>query len=319
MPFDIISMGPLLVELIRAEKGRTFEKAGTFCGPYASGDTPIFINAAAKMGSRCGFVGSAGDDGFGKCVCDRMRESGVDMSKVLVVDGAYTGSAFVYYNEDETRKFMYHLEGSGSAVMFDDGDDLTEYFKGCKWVHYTGFTMESSPRAKELVFKTMALLDKSTKISFDPNLRGKEDVAALCGPVIDRADLILPSIGEAGEYFGADDDTGCRKWMDMGKLVVQKRGAKGSRVYNNGVITDVPSFKATEVDATGAGDTFAAAFLSGLIEGKEPCEAARFANVAGCFAVSALGPMEGAVEKKIVQAFLDSGKNEVVWSEWMKA
>ncbi|HBU13157.1 MAG TPA: hypothetical protein DEB31_10715 [Clostridiales bacterium] len=317
MPFDIISMGPLLIELIRQEKGRTFEQPGTFCGPYASGDTPIFINAAAKMGARCGFIGSVGDDGFGRCVYDKMKRSGVDMSKILVVKGAYTGSTFVYYNEDETRKFMYHLEGSGSAVMYEDDADFTEYFKDCKWVHYTGFTMESSQRAKDVVFKTMEMLGKDTKISFDPNLRGKEDVAALCAPVVGRADLILPSMGEAGEYFGTDDDTGCRKWMDMGKMVVQKRGSKGSRLYYNGEIKDVPSFKATEVDATGAGDTFAATFLSGLIEGKAPEEAALYANVAGCFAVSAMGPMEGAVEKKTVQAFLDSGKREVVWSEWV--
>ena len=127
-------MGPLIVEIIRIERNRTFCEAGTFAGPFPSGDTPIFIHAAAKMGMNCGFLGSVGDDGFGKCVFDRMKHSGVDMTHTLVVPNTYTGSTFVYYNEDDSRDFMYHLKGSGSEVIYE-GEVDREYFKDCKWVH----------------------------------------------------------------------------------------------------------------------------------------------------------------------------------------
>lgn len=316
MAFEIISMGSLLVELMRPELGRDFSQLGTFCGPFPSGDTPIFINAAAKMGAKCGFIGSAGDDEFGQCVCQRLQESGVDMSHIMQAENAYTGTAFVYYNADGSRKFRFHLAGSGSEMMWD-GEADKSYLKGCQWVHYTGFTLESSANAKKLVYETLEVLDKDTKVSFDPNLRGKENVSRLCGPIIERANLILPSIGEAGEFFDTTDDIGCKKWMGMGKIVVQKRGSEGSRVYDGGNVTDVPSFKATEVDPTGAGDTFAAAFIAGLLDGKTTEQAALFANVAGGFAVSVLGPMEGAVTKDVIENFLDSGKTEIVWSDWM--
>ena len=313
MGFDIITMGPLIVEIIRIERNRTFCEAGTFAGPFPSGDTPIFIHAAAKMGMNCGFLGSVGADGFGKCVFDRMKHSGVDMTHTLVVPNTYTGSTFVYYNEDDSRDFMYHLKGSGSEVIYE-GEVDREYFKDCKWVHYTGFTMESSPRAKELVYKTMEVLDKNTKVSFDPNLRPghtQEEIMEMVGPVIERADLILPSKGEASKFFGGDDYDGCMKWMKQGKMVVQKRGAKGSRIFYQGEVTDVPSFEATEIDPTGAGDTFCAAFLTGLVDGKTPQEAARFANVAGGFAISAMGPMEGAVDKNTIEEFLNSNKTRI--------
>ena len=94
------------------------------------------------------------------------------------------------------------------------------------------------------------------------------------------------------------------------KLVVQKRGASGSRFFTKEGIVDVPSFKAKELDPTGAGDTFDAALLVALIEGKPLEEAGRFANAAGAFAVTKKGPMEGAPSRKMLDAFLASGKEE---------
>ena len=48
--YDIVSLGPLLVEIIRTELDKPLCKPALFAGPFASGDSPIFIDAAAKMG-----------------------------------------------------------------------------------------------------------------------------------------------------------------------------------------------------------------------------------------------------------------------------
>jgi sugar/nucleoside kinase (ribokinase family) len=50
----------------------------------------------------------------------------------------------------------------------------------------------------------------------------------------------------------------------------------------------------TEVDPTGAGDCYGAAFVAGLLEGWDLRTVARFANVVGALAVTCKGPMEGA-------------------------
>jgi sugar/nucleoside kinase (ribokinase family) len=82
MNLDILTMGPLLVEIIRTEKGLPLGESGYFAGPFPSGDTPIFIDAAAKMGRKCGFVGVVGDDDFGRCATERLSHDGVDISFV---------------------------------------------------------------------------------------------------------------------------------------------------------------------------------------------------------------------------------------------
>ena len=100
------------------------------------------------------------------------------------------------------------------------------------------------------------------------------------------------------------DDEGCRIWAAQGKLVVLKNGEAGSRVYYKDQVIDVPTFKVTEIDPTGAGDTFCGAFLTALIEGKSLEECARFANAAGAISVRKKGPMEGAPSREELELFL---------------
>ena len=316
MSFDIITMGPLVVEIIGKYLNRPFHEPSEFQGPYPSGDTPIFINAAAKLGMKTGLIGSVGDDGFGQCVENRLRENGVDLTYLRKFPDSYTGSTFVTYYEDGSRKFLYHLTGSGSAAFTPDKFDK-EYFKGAKWVHYTGFSMEAAPGYREAAYRSLEMLDQGTKVSFDPNIRPEiytpQEIRKMCEPILERADLILPSGAEAILFTGAStEEEGIRLLSEGGKkIVVQKRGAEGSRFYKGDEIIDVPAFISEEVDPTGAGDTFAAALLTGLAEGKSIYDAGIFANAAGAFAVTKKGPMEGAPSRAQIDAFLASGKRDL--------
>jgi sugar/nucleoside kinase (ribokinase family) len=83
---------------------------------------------------------------------------------------------------------------------------------------------------------------------------------------------------------------------------VLKRGPAGCSIYQNDQRIDVPGFSVTEVDPTGAGDCFSAAFIAGL-ESDWPLEqVGRFANAAGALAVTQLGPMEGAPSRSQVES-----------------
>ncbi len=77
--------------------------------------------------------------------------------------------------------------------------------------------------------------------------------------------------------------------IDTVPLVAVTKAAKGCVLYNRGRRCQVHTRPATEVDATGAGDTFTAAFLVELGNGKSPKEAAYFANVAASISVEGVG------------------------------
>jgi tagatose kinase len=306
--FDIISMGPLLVEVMRTERDRPLCDPGFFAGPFASGDTPIFIDAAARLGMKCCFFGVAGNDDFGRCVVGKLKRDGVETSRIRFVDHKTTAVTFVTYASDGSRKFLYHVRDAAAGLLNPEDID-PDCLKSARWFHVTGFSLSGSATTERAFHRALDLLPSGSRVSFDPNIRPEilsvEEIKKLCGRFIERAEIIFPSAGEAAMFTGAkDDDAGCRIWQGMGKTVVQKKGPKGCRVYGDDGVYDVPTFEVVEVDPTGAGDAFCAAFLTGLTEGKPLLETARFANAVGALSVRRMGPMEGIPTRDEVERFL---------------
>jgi sugar/nucleoside kinase (ribokinase family) len=86
-------------------------------------------------------------------------------------------------------------------------------------------------------------------------------------------------------------------------MLVLTRGAQGNTLYVDGRNVDIPPFPAHEVDPTGAGDVFAAAFFIRLHESRDPLEAARFASCTAAIAVEGDGveaiPDRAQVEERL--------------------
>lgn len=73
------------------------------------------------------------------------------------------------------------------------------------------------------------------------------------------------------------------------EVVVMTLGARGAVVFRRGEKRHFPAFPVREVDATGAGDVFAAAFLTRYAERRDAASAAVFANCAASFIVEGVG------------------------------
>lgn len=90
------------------------------------------------------------------------------------------------------------------------------------------------------------------------------------------------------EDLGGDADA-LAEWRAHARLLVLTLGRRGAIVYDGDHERRVPAYDVVELDPTGAGDVFAAAFLVRLDECGDPVEAARFANCAASFVVEGLG------------------------------
>lgn len=308
MPYDIVTIGSMHCEIMRSELDKPLNIPAGFIGPYPSGDPAIMINAAAKLGAKCGIISVVGDDAFGRCVTERLEQSGVDCSMVRKTSQASTGAAFVCYYGDGSRDFLFHVEQAASGKVTKEDVDI-EKLAGTKWINLSGFTIMLSRGCREAVYKIVAELPEGTKISFDPNVRMESSdikrIKEYCAPVLDKASVIFPSRQEAAMFTDSkNDDIGCRKWAEQGKIVVLKNGEAGSRIYCKDQVADVPSYPVKEMDPTGAGDTFCGAFLTALTEGKTLEECGRFANAAGALSVQVAGPMEGAPSREEVEVYL---------------
>jgi sugar/nucleoside kinase (ribokinase family) len=305
---EVISIGNMLVEIMRINLDEPLDRPGSFAGPFPSGDTPIYVDTVARLGRRAGFIGAVGADDFGRCLLDRFARDGVDFSCGRVLPDHTTGVAFVAYFGDGSRKFIFHWRHAAAGRLAPDYLQPA-YFRGTRWLHLTGCNLAVTDSAREACYQAMDLLPPGARISFDPNIRPEvlsvEQVRELCRPVIERADVVLPSLGEAAMLTGAaSDEEGCRLWAAQGKTVVLKQGARGCRIFQGATDVEVPSFPVEEIDPTGAGDCFCAGFTVALLDGLELPAAGRFANAVGALAVTRKGPMEGAPRREEVAKFL---------------
>ncbi len=305
----IVTVGEILVEMVATIPDQGFRRPGTFAGPYPSGAPAIFIDQAARMGASTAMLGCVGPDDFGRCVLDRLSRDGVDVGRIRAVPDVATGVAFVSYNSDGSRGFIFHMGNSAAGRLAPDDIDAAA-FKDCQILHIMGSSL-FSPEMGEIMRRAVALATAAgAKLSFDPNVRvellNRPGNAALIEELALRADVLLPS--EADLHFlrpGLGVEEAAREMLrGRAEYVFIKRGAAGSTYLDRATTIEAPAFAVTEIDPTGAGDCAGATFVACMLEGRPPVEAARRANAAGALAVTKRGPMEGNSTPAELDAFL---------------
>jgi tagatose kinase len=306
----VITVGEILVEVMAKNEGQGFLSPGEFLGPYPSGAPAIFIDQAARMGADCGMIARIGDDDFGLLNTERLKNDGVDTSQILKTPGYTTGTAFVTYFEDGSRKFIFHFAHS-AAGMLSPGDIDENYVKQAGYLHIMGCSLSVGESMRQAIMKAVEIVRANGgKISFDPNIRPElleeETVKIIFENLLSITDILLASGGEAAILTNTDTvEEAVKIFRDKGiGIIVFKNGSKGAEVYIGDNRTHIPPFIVEEIDPTGAGDCFDGAFIASLAEGKNVMEAALMANAAGALGVTRKGPMEGASFKKDILRFI---------------
>jgi sugar/nucleoside kinase (ribokinase family) len=310
---DIISLGELLVEIMRDEIDIQHGEIGaTYRGPFPSGAPAIFIDSVARMGKpfnfSTGIIGVIGNDEFGNCIIEKLRNDNVDISQIRITNKLTTGIAFNQYNSDGTRKFIF---AKGAAGETSESDLKKEYFMNLKNIHIMGSALSISKKSRNACYKAIKLAKKYNQeviVSFDPNLRPEmrdlEIILTISKPVLEMTDILFPS-GEEAENLASvkGSKKACQKLLDMGpKIVVLKQRSKGCTVFTSDKYKglQINGFKVVEKDPTGAGDCFGGAFIVGYLAGWGLEKTARFANAVGALKVESFGPMPDTSYEEVI-------------------
>jgi sugar/nucleoside kinase (ribokinase family) len=309
----IASIGELLVEFVCADKDGHHRRVGTYSGPYASGAPGIFIDQAARCGGRCIFAGAVGDDAFGQVILERLKADGVDTSLIAKVSGVPTGSAFVSYNADGSRDFVYNIVHSAASQFVADHTTIEKLVNfGTGVMHVSGSVLASAAMREKVLRVCKAMHGRGAAISFDPNIRKElisdPDYFTTVNELMATSTYFLPSEEDADVLFpGESLKSYAPKLFAKGtEYVVLKKGDKGSSgIHRGGETYKFPAHKVAVADPTGAGDCFCATFIT-LISSENYSfqKALQYANAAGALAVTKVGPMEGNSTLAEIEAFL---------------
>ena len=308
---EIVTMGELLVEIMRPKEDIPLYVSDYFRGPFPSGAPGIFISTVARLGHSAAIISGVGKDDFGECVLRRLKNDGVDVSRVLISEKGHTGIAFVTYFADGERKFLFYMDNS-PCVMAKAPENVDD-FKDTKFMHIMGCSLMSDVDFAREIIKTMKMMkSKNVKISFDPNVRLEmmkdKIVLDMLKEVFESSSVLMPGVSELKMFTGENDvNKAVEKVFENPNLeiLVLKNGSKGSQIYTkNGLEVEQPVYKVVQEDATGAGDSYDAAFICGLIEGKSLSEAAKMGAAAGALNAAAFGPMEGKINPDSIRQMI---------------
>lgn len=254
----------------------------------------------ARLGHEVGWFSRLGNDEFGLYVRNYIRGEGVDTSRTVLDSEFPTGVFFKQQQVNDEPHVYYYRKGSAASQM--GPADLDEnYLASAKYLYLTGITPALSPACLMLVNAAMQMAKQhGLTVVFDPNIRlklwSKEAARETLLSIAGQSDIVLAGYEEGQVLTGSQSvQAMAAQFLELGaKTVVIKLGKDGAyyrSVEEEGQLSAEPV--SSVVDPIGAGDAFAAGFLSGLLRGWKLPEAVKLGNTVASYALTVKGDVEG--------------------------
>jgi 2-dehydro-3-deoxygluconokinase len=288
---EVACVGETMVVLSPGD-GVPLEHAGTLRLGVGGAESNVAAGLAG-LGHRVTWVSRVGDDPFGRIVLREVTAAGVDTSLVAVDPAAPTG---VYVKDPHPRGTGVYYYRAGSAASRLAPDALADpRLRGVRLLHLSGVTPALSPSCRALV--EYAVTDRplgAALVSFDVNHRPRlwpaRRAADVLRAVADRADIVFVGLDEARRLWHTADPLAVRRLLPGPDTVVVKDGTVGATALpRTGPAAFVPALRAPVREPVGAGDAFAAGYLSALLRGLDPTAALRCGHLVAVRALAVPG------------------------------
>lgn len=297
---DILALGEALIEFVELpdrRNGKPIYQQGF------GGDTSNAMIAAARQGAKTGYLSAVGGDPFGDELIGLWNREGVATDGVMVRPQDPTGIYFVQPHPSG-RRFSYARRGSAASLY--SADDLPEKaIAEARILHVSALSQAISPHMREAVRRAAEIARANdTLVSYDTNLRLNlwplEEARQVVGDFLPLADIVLPSDDEIEQILGLSDPGAIIEHLHAtgAQQVVLKRGAQGALVSEGGQRVEIAAPSVVAVDSTGAGDSFAGAYLAYWLETGDAVYAATQAVKVAAGTVSGYGAIDPIPRRK---------------------
>ncbi|MBT8153852.1 adenosine kinase [Epibacterium ulvae] len=280
-----------IMQLIERDRGEVLYAAMNDRVQTPGGSVANTIAGAGALGLEAAFIGRVHDDALGKFYAQAMQDDGVDFVNPPVAGGELpTSRSMIFVSPDGERSMNTYL-GISSEVSSDDVP--AGVAESAKIVFLEGYLFDKDKGKsafREAARAAKAGGGKAGIAISDPFCveRHRADFLSL---IEHDLDYVIGNEAEIKSLFETDDlDAALAKAAAICPLVVCTRSGDGATVLSDGTKIDVPVEKITPIDATGAGDQFAAGFLYGLATGRDLETCARIGCICAGEVIRHIGP-----------------------------
>ncbi|PPA70490.1 sugar kinase [Jeotgalibacillus proteolyticus] len=312
---DVVTLGETMVSFTQQSTG-LMRYARHYQSAFAGAETNTMAGLS-RLGHRTGWISRVGDDELGASVLSFVRGEGIDVSWVKKDDSSPTGLMLKeIINEQNVRVYYYRQHSAASKLKAKDINE--EYIAQAKYLYITGITPALSSSCHEAILQAITYAKKhSVKVIFDPNLRKKlwneEKAREVLLQLAAKSDIVLPGISEGEFLFGVQDEKEiARLFNENGAdATIVKMGDRGAYYSSRKEETYVSGFKVNSIDPVGAGDGFAAGFISGLLDQLSYEQAVLRGCAIGAIVTTTVGDIEGLPDRKLLEDFMTDSNEDI--------
>ncbi len=294
-----------IMQLIEKERGQVLYSAMTDRIQTPGGSVANTIAGVGALGLPTAFIGRVHDDELGRFYANAMTDDGIDFVNPPVPDGELpTSRSMIFVSPDGERSMNTYL-GISSELGPDDVPDETA--SNAEIIFLEGYLFDKDKgkdafrRASRL---TRAAGGKAGIAISDPFCVDRHR-ADFLDMIENELDFVVGNQHEITALFETDDvEDAIRRTAEMVDLVICTRSGDGVTILGGGERHDLPVKKVVPVDATGAGDQFAAGFLYGLATGQDLETCGRMGHLCAGEVISHVGPRPKA---NMMHRFRDAG------------
>jgi sugar/nucleoside kinase (ribokinase family) len=287
--FDVVVIGELNVDLIlRGDVTPVFgqvEKLVDDAVLTIGSSAAIFACGAARLGLRTAFIGTCGDDEFGRYLLRALSAHGIDTRGVVVNPAIKTGLT-VHLSRGADRAMLTH---PGSIPLLRSTDIDWQLLVQARHLHLASYFLLDGlrPDVPRLFGAAHAA---GLTISLDTNYDPSEGWDGGVQDALREVDIFLPNETELRRITQRNSvEAGLTQLCDRVPLVAVKQGVEGATACQHGNFTHAESIPMQVVDTTGAGDSFDAGFIYGYLAGWDVPRTLGFACVCGALSTQSQG------------------------------
>lgn len=280
-------------------------------------NTAVYLKRLMGADAEVCFLSALGDEQVSQAMRSAIEAEGIDTSLTRALPGAVPGLYMIHTDDQGERSFTYWRSTSAARRMLEGetADSLAETLSSFDVVYFSGITLAILPPEHVYLLIEAAARARANGalIAFDPNYRAKlwpgvEAARAAYERTYSVCDILLPGMDDEMELHG---DTASASVLDRLRPfdighVVLKAGSEGVYMMSGGQTQQIPYERVTRpVDTTAAGDSFAAGWLAGRLQGLDPAAAVEKAARVAAFVVT----QPGAIARRAAfDAFLEKEK-----------
>ena len=263
---------------------------------HGGGSAANVAVALSRLGLDVSFIGTVGDDGYGRWVRDDLDHEGIDTKGLCTVPDAFTPMVMALIEHDGERLVVIWPPEGGAHLSLQEDQINQGMIRSTAWLHTSGICFRASP-ARETILHTMELARQTgLTVSIDLNLRMEvwgmdSETRMIFERAIELSDVVF---GNAEEEImpisGGNTIEAAMRNLSAGvRTVIARQGDKGAMVTTPQESFHALAFPTIVVDTLGAGDAFDAGFIAARLAQLNLREAVRWGNAAAALKIGQVG------------------------------